>query len=258
MFAGGLNRQDSWRFELLRFGPLGSVRLVTKIVKVQTFSAKYLPYGLGYGTSGSESFQCKYLDSQSGRFISADIQPPNYVNPQSLNRYPYALNNPNRNVDPDGRMFYDVNDWGVAVAGGIKAVTRGTPDKTSTTGSGGHEFSREMLRQISLQLQLIGLPPSQVTSATTTTTVPTSVTVTVKPTQNSCPLVFPSAAQMHATSRMITAAGIVMTIVGGAVGVPEIGLALDLLALAYDVMADYAPANPPDIRSCQPIGAYPP
>jgi RHS repeat-associated protein len=99
---------------------LGSVRLVTQSANVQSFVGKYLPYGASYATSGAENFQYtgkqldittglyyygyRYLEGQSGRFVSADIQQPNYVNPQSINRYPYALNNPNRYVDRDGRQ----------------------------------------------------------------------------------------------------------------------------------------------------------
>jgi hypothetical protein len=37
---------------------LGSVRLVTQSgSSIQPFTAKYLPYGASYGTSGTESFQ---------------------------------------------------------------------------------------------------------------------------------------------------------------------------------------------------------
>jgi RHS repeat-associated protein len=169
---------------------LGSVRLVTQSANVQSFVGKYLPYGVSYATSGIELFQYagkqldvstglyyygyRYLDSQSGRFTSADIQQPNYVNPQSLNRYPYALNNPNRYVDPDGRMFIDINDNGARIAGGIEAVTGKGFDHSAPHGPKEHsDFSIEMQRQISLQT---GLPPSQITSTTTTVTTPPSPT----------------------------------------------------------------------------------
>lgn len=44
----------------------------------------------------------RYYDSQSGKFTSLDRHPPDCLNPQSLNRYAYTLNNPNRYVDSDG------------------------------------------------------------------------------------------------------------------------------------------------------------
>jgi RHS repeat-associated protein len=75
----------------------GSVRLVTQNPNQQTFTAKYLPYGQPYATSGTENFQYtgkqldvptglyyygyRYLDSQSGRFMTQDVLPPNYMNP---------------------------------------------------------------------------------------------------------------------------------------------------------------------------------
>ncbi len=65
---------------------LGSVRLVTQSGTVQSFVAKYLPYGASYATSGAENFQYtgkqldvstglyyygyRYYDAQSGRFTS--------------------------------------------------------------------------------------------------------------------------------------------------------------------------------------------
>ncbi len=124
---------------------LGSVRLVTQSGNVQSFVTKYLPYGNPYATSGSENFQYtgkqldvptglyyygyRYYDGQSGRFTSLDIQGPDYLNPQSLNRYPYALNNPNRYVDRDGRLYGtppSPSDYLVAIAkavlGAIAAI----------------------------------------------------------------------------------------------------------------------------------------
>lgn len=97
---------------------LGSVRLVTQTPNLQTFTAKYLPYGNLYATSGAENFQytgkqldvstglCyygyRYLDSQFGRFMTVNPAQPNYMNPQTLNQYIYALDNPNRYTDPTG------------------------------------------------------------------------------------------------------------------------------------------------------------
>jgi RHS repeat-associated protein len=64
--------------------------------------------------SGYLYFGARYLDPQAGRFTSVDsIGPVNTAtgkidkmllsNPQMLNRYAYALNNPYRYFDPDGR-----------------------------------------------------------------------------------------------------------------------------------------------------------
>lgn len=47
-------------------------------------------------------YGARYYDAQLGRFISADTIVPSAGNPQSLNRYSYALNNPVRYTDPSG------------------------------------------------------------------------------------------------------------------------------------------------------------
>lgn len=43
------------------------------------------------------------------RFLSADTIVPDPSNPQSYNRYTYALNNPFRYIDPTGHCSFDVN-----------------------------------------------------------------------------------------------------------------------------------------------------
>lgn len=57
----------------------------------------------------------RYYDSDLGRFISPDpfVQEPD--NPQSLNRYSYTMNNPQRYIDPSGYFWGDYDedddDW---------------------------------------------------------------------------------------------------------------------------------------------------
>jgi RHS repeat-associated protein len=53
-------------------------------------------------STGLYYYGYRYYDSQTGRFTTQDMAPANYLNPQTINRYPYALNNPNRNTDPTG------------------------------------------------------------------------------------------------------------------------------------------------------------
>ena len=52
--------------------------------------------------SGNDYFQARYFGSSMGRFLSPDPLAGNRLNPQSLNRYVYALNNPLRFTDPTG------------------------------------------------------------------------------------------------------------------------------------------------------------
>jgi RHS repeat-associated protein len=50
-----------------------------------------------------DNFGARYDESNLGRFLSSDIGAFHLDNPQSLNRYAYALNNPLFYVDPDGQ-----------------------------------------------------------------------------------------------------------------------------------------------------------
>ena len=52
--------------------------------------------------SGLDYFGARYYGSALGRFTSADPLGGELANPQSLNRYAYALNNPLRFTDPTG------------------------------------------------------------------------------------------------------------------------------------------------------------
>jgi RHS repeat-associated protein len=61
------------------------------------------------GESGLDYFLARYYSSAQGRFTSIDSSGPNLVDPQTLNKYRYGLNNPLRYVDPDGRYEEDVH-----------------------------------------------------------------------------------------------------------------------------------------------------
>jgi RHS repeat-associated protein len=55
--------------------------------------------------TGFDYFTARYYDSPNGRFTSPDLITVNasrLLNPQRLNRYAYALNNPLKYFDPDG------------------------------------------------------------------------------------------------------------------------------------------------------------
>ena len=49
-------------------------------------------------------YNARYYDPVLGRFTQADTIVPNPANPQTLNRYSYALNNPMRYTDPTGHL----------------------------------------------------------------------------------------------------------------------------------------------------------
>ena len=48
-------------------------------------------------------YASRAYDPEIGRFVSPDVMVPDPLNPQSLNRYGYVLNNPLKLVDPSGR-----------------------------------------------------------------------------------------------------------------------------------------------------------
>jgi RHS repeat-associated protein len=59
--------------------------------------------------TGLYYYGARYYDATIGRFISADTVTPNLTNPQALNRYSYALNNPLKYIDPSGH-YVEIGD----------------------------------------------------------------------------------------------------------------------------------------------------
>ena len=95
---------------------LGSTTLVTNATGGVVEKTEYEPYGevLSGGndrytftgkeldTSGLMYYGARYYDPVPGRFIQPDTLLPDMYNPQALNRYSYALNNPYKYTDPSG------------------------------------------------------------------------------------------------------------------------------------------------------------
>ena len=99
---------------------LGSTVAVTNATGALKQNIAYYPYGETRSQSGTEAVSHRYTgqeyDDETGlynynarlyspefeRFVSPDSVVPDYTNPQSLNRYAYALNNPLRYTDPTG------------------------------------------------------------------------------------------------------------------------------------------------------------
>ncbi len=68
------------------------------------------------GETGLYNYDARLYDAVLGRFLSADSVVPDWYDPQALNRYSYARNNPMVYVDPDGHSFLD------AVPGTMAAI----------------------------------------------------------------------------------------------------------------------------------------
>jgi RHS repeat-associated protein len=98
---------------------LGSARVRTDITGSIYETSSNLPFGeLTYSggdpspmhftgqehdfESGLDNFKARYLTSSFGRFMTPDPSGGHLSNPQSLNRYAYAYNNPITLVDPTG------------------------------------------------------------------------------------------------------------------------------------------------------------
>jgi RHS repeat-associated protein len=112
---------------------LSSTSLTTNASGVRTGELWYKPRGESRGTPYGTPTTChftgqredagiglyfygaRYCDAALGRFISADTLVPNPGDPQSLNRYAYALNNPLKYRDPSGHWVETA--WDIANIG---------------------------------------------------------------------------------------------------------------------------------------------
>ncbi len=147
--------------EYYHLDAVGNVRVVTNQAGQVVERHDYLPFGeecltppctplQGTNTrkftgkerdaeTGLDYFGARYYGSKIARFTTVDPVynwNANLVSPQRWNRYAYALNNPLRNVDPDGR---DTIDLAIGFGQGIGNVAVGivtTPIALVTNPSG--------------------------------------------------------------------------------------------------------------------------
>jgi RHS repeat-associated protein len=80
-------------------GNRGSGPFLTRSTK--RFTGQYHEQDLP-GGEGLSYYNARWYDAKLGRFVSADTMVPNPANPQDLNRFTYAANNPLRYTDPSG------------------------------------------------------------------------------------------------------------------------------------------------------------
>jgi len=125
---------------------VGSVRMTTDASGQVMARYDYLPFGGDWPdppggqdsrrfaakehdqVTGFDYFGARYYASQTGRFTTVDPmldQQKALLDPQRWNRYAYALNNPFKVVDPDGRepvittrqLDFELPKWGYAAFG---------------------------------------------------------------------------------------------------------------------------------------------
>lgn len=113
---------------------LGSSTASTDALGVRLGGMDYRPFGLensSWGTftdkyrytgqekdfsTGLYNYDARLYDPIIGRFISADTIIPDLLNPQSLNRYAYCLNNPLAYTDPTGHNGIPYSSpWGTTL-----------------------------------------------------------------------------------------------------------------------------------------------
>jgi RHS repeat-associated protein len=122
--AGGAQEQ------LLDYYPFGAERINTSTT---SFDEKFKFTGKHHDDiSGMDYFGARYYNSGIGRFISEDpafldlgqgkIDLEQLSNPQTLNSYSYAGNNPITNRDPNGKCFWDACIVEAALAAGMIAT----------------------------------------------------------------------------------------------------------------------------------------
>lgn len=107
---------------------LGSARVMTDQNESEVHRSGYAPFGQARGqigeavsnyrftvqeldpTTGLYNYDARLYDPVIGRFVSPDSIVPDWYDPQSLNRFAYAFNNPLNYIDPSGHEVADPYD----------------------------------------------------------------------------------------------------------------------------------------------------
>jgi RHS repeat-associated protein len=97
--------QNGAKVDEIRYYPYGAERWPLD----GTFPTDYRFTGQKYeaGVGGLYQMGARWYDPSLNQFVSPDSIIPDFSNPQSLNRYAYALANPCRYRDPTGHCIWD-------------------------------------------------------------------------------------------------------------------------------------------------------
>jgi RHS repeat-associated protein len=153
---------------------IGSVRMITDANGQVVARYDYLPFGEPWSPSsnpdvrqfagkerdpetGLNYFGARYYGSAQGRFTSPDVVGPDLTNPQTFNRYTYALNNPLHYIDREGLYEEDVHRHltaTLALAAGfsresalaIGAATQWVDEDPRTDPTAGRNLLNEQMR----------------------------------------------------------------------------------------------------------------
>ena len=138
VYAGSMQvaSSDAGVVEYYHVDHLGSTRLKTNSSGGVVYVSGYEPFGPGYGEDGVEDYRytgkredptglyyygARYYNPVIGRFTTKDIAPSDLKLPQSLNRYVYCRNNPQKYLDFNGKNPLIVAGFitGALLTGGI-------------------------------------------------------------------------------------------------------------------------------------------
>jgi len=128
---------SEWTLSYFLTDHLGSMLAVTDVIGTIVSEQRYLPFGavredestitqtdLGYTGQrdlpdmGLIDYRARFYSPTVMRFVQPDSMVPNPLDPQSLSRFSYVLQNPLRYTDPAGHYCVERDVDGIPVAGG--------------------------------------------------------------------------------------------------------------------------------------------
>ncbi len=120
--------------------PYGSDRSANALLNRSAY--KYTDQEQDAGT-GLYNYDARLYDPVLGQFVMADTIVPEPFNPQSLNRYAYCLNNPERYVDPTGHGTQGYAGYGHSPDGIDEAPNGGLIGPNAGNEGSGDKFVQE-------------------------------------------------------------------------------------------------------------------
>ncbi|HUL38610.1 MAG TPA: RHS repeat-associated core domain-containing protein [Thermodesulfobacteriota bacterium] len=127
--ASFITDQNGNAKEQIVYFPFGAYRAVGNVNGTYDYDANFPDVHYTFTDQeddddlGLYNYGARLYDPVIGKFISPDTTVPDPNNPQSLNRYSYALNNPLRYIDPTGNQYeegdYDPFFWESSIYGSL-------------------------------------------------------------------------------------------------------------------------------------------
>ncbi len=171
---------------------LESTRLVTSGGS-PVFSSDYVPYGIQYGATGSEEFMyagmlfdaasglyydnARFYNPSTGKFLTADPIGGVQSDPQSMNAYAYARDNPLAIIDPSGLTWWNPLSWTPTQAILLSAVIGLTIANVFQLGLDPITDASEVVAESALTSSFVGGAISGVAAAAAQEELPVQATI---------------------------------------------------------------------------------